>query len=500
MVSINFIEIKLSHLLFFRIFQGLMELEGNNSSEMTAVDTTERINKYNISSASDFIDINTSKTSTNHNAKVLNTSNKKNKSISSELPTPLDLTSLRKKRKFNSDEENYDDEEDDEDAENVSIDDDHTLMKNRDDKSEDMNVDEDDDQKKTQKSELYDKKRVKAYPTFNGKGPNSKISKVNDYDDEEKEKLTKDYEFEKHVDVARFTDDLKQNDTKKFVGSKYGISNILSTSPTQEKNNTNAEVFKKNSPQNHHSQCLQSDLLRQQQYLNQMFPYLQQTPNSNNNALNFLSFFQQQNSPIFRNPLVLQQQQQHLIQAHISQQQLIQQQLVQQQILKQQQHLKMQQLKKESILLSNSPKNFEIDDTNLKASLLKTNDFSSSINGENEEHPYKNGSNSDNFSTKPIKKPSITKRPSPTAATSPTTTTTNTQQPQNKDLSYLERRRKNNEAAKRSRDLRRVKEEEMIRRARLLENDNVMLKSEIRSLKVEISRLHQLLSHRIKIP
>ncbi|ESO02230.1 hypothetical protein HELRODRAFT_128053, partial [Helobdella robusta] len=51
---------------------------------------------------------------------------------------------------------------------------------------------------------------------------------------------------------------------------------------------------------------------------------------------------------------------------------------------------------------------------------------------------------------------------------------------------YLERRRKNNEAAKKSRDLRRLKEEHMAKKAKLLENENVMLKAQIRTLADEL--------------
>jgi hypothetical protein len=62
-----------------------------------------------------------------------------------------------------------------------------------------------------------------------------------------------------------------------------------------------------------------------------------------------------------------------------------------------------------------------------------------------------------------------------------------------KDPSYLERRRKNNEAAKRSRDARRAKEEEVALKACLLEEENKQLRIELASLKQEIGRLKQLL-------
>lgn len=69
-----------------------------------------------------------------------------------------------------------------------------------------------------------------------------------------------------------------------------------------------------------------------------------------------------------------------------------------------------------------------------------------------------------------------------------------------KDESYFERRRKNNEAAKRSRDLRRIKEEEMAKRAKLLENENSVLRAENNVLRFEIRRLHSLLSNTLNNP
>jgi len=62
-----------------------------------------------------------------------------------------------------------------------------------------------------------------------------------------------------------------------------------------------------------------------------------------------------------------------------------------------------------------------------------------------------------------------------------------------RDSSYLERRRKNNEAAKRSRDARRAKEEEVALKACVLEEENKQLRVEMASLKQEINRLKQLL-------
>jgi len=61
------------------------------------------------------------------------------------------------------------------------------------------------------------------------------------------------------------------------------------------------------------------------------------------------------------------------------------------------------------------------------------------------------------------------------------------------DPTYAERRRKNNEAARRSRDARRMKERETCLRAALLQQENVRLRAEMAVLKTEIARLHCLL-------
>ena len=58
-----------------------------------------------------------------------------------------------------------------------------------------------------------------------------------------------------------------------------------------------------------------------------------------------------------------------------------------------------------------------------------------------------------------------------------------------KDAAYWERRRKNNEAAKRSRDNRRAKEAEVGMRAQYLENENNVLKVEIASLRTQVRDL-----------
>jgi hypothetical protein len=54
-----------------------------------------------------------------------------------------------------------------------------------------------------------------------------------------------------------------------------------------------------------------------------------------------------------------------------------------------------------------------------------------------------------------------------------------------KDSAYWERRRKNNEAAKRSRDARRAKEQDIALRAQFLEQENIQLKLEVAHLRAE---------------
>ena len=58
-----------------------------------------------------------------------------------------------------------------------------------------------------------------------------------------------------------------------------------------------------------------------------------------------------------------------------------------------------------------------------------------------------------------------------------------------KDDAYWERRRKNNEAAKRSRDARRAKEDEIAIRAAFLEQENLKLRFELANLKNETAKL-----------
>ncbi|XP_041351195.1 uncharacterized protein LOC121370146 [Gigantopelta aegis] len=68
---------------------------------------------------------------------------------------------------------------------------------------------------------------------------------------------------------------------------------------------------------------------------------------------------------------------------------------------------------------------------------------------------------------------------------------------QSKDTAYWERRRKNNEAAKRSRDSRRQKEEEIAMRAAFLEQENLKLRAQVAILKNETAKLHYMLYNRI---
>jgi hypothetical protein len=65
-----------------------------------------------------------------------------------------------------------------------------------------------------------------------------------------------------------------------------------------------------------------------------------------------------------------------------------------------------------------------------------------------------------------------------------------------KDDAYWERRRKNNEAAKRSRDLRRQKEDEIAVRAAFLEQENLKLRAQVTILKAELSKLHFMIYNR----
>lgn len=60
---------------------------------------------------------------------------------------------------------------------------------------------------------------------------------------------------------------------------------------------------------------------------------------------------------------------------------------------------------------------------------------------------------------------------------------------QNKDNTYWEKRRKNNESAKRSRDMRRCKEEHISVRVIYLEQENLQLRTECALLRSEVEKL-----------
>ena len=53
----------------------------------------------------------------------------------------------------------------------------------------------------------------------------------------------------------------------------------------------------------------------------------------------------------------------------------------------------------------------------------------------------------------------------------------------------MERRKKNNEAAKRSRDTRRAKEDEVSIRAAFLEQENIQLKWDVTKLRAEVAKI-----------
>jgi hypothetical protein len=82
--------------------------------------------------------------------------------------------------------------------------------------------------------------------------------------------------------------------------------------------------------------------------------------------------------------------------------------------------------------------------------------------------------------------------PSPPISPSPTCDAMDSATPStngDKDNAYWERRRKNNEAAKRSRDARRAKEQEIALRAQFLEQENIQLKLEVAHLRAENAQL-----------
>lgn len=123
-----------------------------------------------------------------------------------------------------------------------------------------------------------------------------------------------------------------------------------------------------------------------------------------------------------------------------------------------------------------------------------------------------NGINSNILGSFPNGPPSSGSTPTPTGYTSDSSTSNSIIQQSNapgltaggrrrprslpdeqKDEAYWERRRKNNEAAKRSRDARRAKEDQIAIRAALLEQENLKLRVEVAALKTETAKLRCML-------
>ncbi|XP_014256203.1 basic leucine zipper transcriptional factor ATF-like 3 [Cimex lectularius] len=64
-----------------------------------------------------------------------------------------------------------------------------------------------------------------------------------------------------------------------------------------------------------------------------------------------------------------------------------------------------------------------------------------------------------------------------------------------KDEKYYERRKRNNQAAKKSRDARRLREDHIALRASMLEHENAVLRAQVITLREEAQSLRQLLLH-----
>lgn len=62
-----------------------------------------------------------------------------------------------------------------------------------------------------------------------------------------------------------------------------------------------------------------------------------------------------------------------------------------------------------------------------------------------------------------------------------------------KDNKYFERRKRNNSAAKKSRDIRKAREDEIAVRACFLEKENAILRAQVSTLRDEAGSLRQLL-------
>ncbi|XP_075989255.1 uncharacterized protein LOC142985143 [Anticarsia gemmatalis] len=72
--------------------------------------------------------------------------------------------------------------------------------------------------------------------------------------------------------------------------------------------------------------------------------------------------------------------------------------------------------------------------------------------------------------------------------------------PELKDEKYFERRRRNNQAAKKSRDARRIREDQIAWRACLLEQENASLRAHVAALRQEALALRSLLAARDEQP
>ncbi|KAK6058885.1 basic region leucine zipper [Cooperia oncophora] len=83
-----------------------------------------------------------------------------------------------------------------------------------------------------------------------------------------------------------------------------------------------------------------------------------------------------------------------------------------------------------------------------------------------------------------------TMRESPSSTTSnPTKKKPNPVPPELKDEAYFERRKRNNESARRSREARRQKEDVNFRKLELVQQDNIRLKAELQRVLMELERL-----------
>nr|XP_024215146.1 D site-binding protein [Halyomorpha halys] len=67
-----------------------------------------------------------------------------------------------------------------------------------------------------------------------------------------------------------------------------------------------------------------------------------------------------------------------------------------------------------------------------------------------------------------------------------------------KDERYYERRKRNNQAAKKSRDARRLREDQIALRASMLEHENAILRAQVITLREEAQSLRELLLHQQK--